>query len=728
MFRRRARARTHDSVVGANEVLALRIARLRSRAERGEGPDELVDDCLAVTAAAAARVTGAQASEDDLEAGLSLCADAAWDDEHIADPALVLALPAVFYAVLRNSVHLISPTQCDAAGRAAWLRPVAALLGLRVDLLDPQDDLTHRAARYDVDIVCGQFHEFAYDVLRDSLAMAPDERVSVTYDVAVIDEIDTVLLEQGESTPRISAPVRVDGDWHRWADVIARQLERDRHVDIWRREAKLLPAGVDHLLGSVDLADIYQAHVPAFNLVEAAVTARQCYCRGRDYEISDGEIVAIGASPPPDIMTAIAVREGLPLTTAPTILAMTSGRHHILRYGLVTGIGVVTGTTARQLRKVYRLRARAKRHDDSAGQDILVEDDAARAAVVLDAIESARAAGHQVLLAAGRADAAGAIMAGVNRAEHVTVVGPNDPVPEGRYDLMISLSRHTTRARDIRLARAADVARFYLTRAELEAMAGRFADYRLRDLDIDAAQPVSTPRISTLVAQLQDEAERARFDRDEFNRGVHDIREAHHQTLMSACAALTEDDDLIDAFRHLTEEHLGELIHSYRKRRLTYSELLDTLGTLYPCTLPPHPPANLADAIHADVERALTERTNELNTIVGEAAMEDLVRRVVLSVRERYWRWHLADLDTLVILCRGQHPKRRASEFRARADERFNELWPQLRAKIIEYTYSVQVENAPRSGNGPFSVPAPASPSARTERVVWRSGRMGDEK
>ncbi len=726
MFRRRARARTHDSVVGAYEVLALRIARVRSRAERGEDPDELVDECLAVTAAATARVTGAHASEDDLEAGLSLCADTAWDDENLADPALVLALPAVFYAMLRNSVHLISPTQCAAAGRAAWLRPVAAQLGLRVDLLDPQDDQAHRAARYDADIVCGQLHEFAYDVLRNSLAWTPGERVSSAYDVAVIDKIDTVLLEQGDSTPRISAPVPVDGDWHRWADDIARQLERDRHVDFWRREAKLLPAGVDHLLGSVDLADVYQAHVPVFNLVEAAVTARECYRRGRDYEISDGEIVAIGANPPPDIMTAIAVREELPLTTAPTILAMTSGRHHILRYGLVTGIGVVTRTTARQLRKAYGLRARAKRHDDSAGQDILVADDAARAAVVLDAIESARAAGQRVLLADRRADAGDAIRVGVNRAEHVTVVGPYDPVPEDRYDLMIGLSRRATRARDIRLARAADVARFYLTRAELDAMAGRFADYRLRDLDVDVTQPVSTPSISTLVAQLQDEVERAQFDREEFNRGVHDIREAHHRAVLSTCAELT-DDDPIDSFRRLTEEHLGELIHSYRKRTLAYAELLDTLGTLYPCRLPPHPPANLADAIHADVERALTERTNEINTIAGEAAMEELIRKIALSLRERYWRWHLADLNTLTILCRGQHPKRRASEFRTRADERVNELRQELRAKIIEYTYSVQVDNAPRSGDGSVTGPAPASPSARTERVVWRLGRMADD-
>ena len=107
--------------------LAERVQALRTDAARGAEATALLPDCLALTAEAASRVTGVRPSEVDLAAGAELCAGVALDDRQLTDPALVLALPTVLRAVA-GGVHLLAPTQQDAARHAAWLRPVAELL------------------------------------------------------------------------------------------------------------------------------------------------------------------------------------------------------------------------------------------------------------------------------------------------------------------------------------------------------------------------------------------------------------------------------------------------------------------------------------------------------------------------------------------------------------------------------------------------------------------------
>lgn len=518
----------------------------------GDEPTELGYQCLAVTAAAAARVTGADATDYDLGVGVSLLDGLAVDDEHLDDPALVLALPAVFRAVYDETVHLISPTQHDAAGRAAWLRPVAELLGLRVDLLDPDDDYEHRAARYDADIICGAHAQFAFDVLRNSLARDADDLVSATTEAAVIDRVDTVLIDEAYTPLNLTSPVQVDGGWHRWADDMARRLEHDHHFVIWLRTARLTPAGVTHVREHLDLADAYRDHVPVFRLVEAALAVRECYRRGRHYELSDGAVT--GNQFPTRVREAIAVHEGLPVTTAPATVAMTSGRAHILRYDFVTGIGVVTQAAARRLKKAYGLRAHARRGSDTAGDDVFGE---------------------------------------------------------------------------------------------------------------------------------------------EFSRVIDDIRSAHDETLTEWCDELTDSEDPVGGLRALIDEHIGELLRACRDRELTYPELLRTLAAVYPCTFPPHPPMNLADVLRAGVERALAERLEQVEDIFGEGAMDELIRQVVLSVRTKHWGWHLTDLDTVCLRSWCDPPRRRTREFRRRADERFAELWRDLREEIIQLIYNVELEPVP---------------------------------
>lgn len=621
----------------------------KRRRAPASGPAELLPGCLARTADAVTRVTGARPPAADLDAGAALCAGLALDDRLVTDRAPALTVPIVLHALQGETVHFLAPTAHRAAGFAAWLEPVAEVLGLRVGLLDAGDDHETRARRYDAQVVCGTASEFAYDELRNWLSWSAADRVASRSRVAVVDEIDTVLLDQGPWIPRIAGPVPVGHDWHQWAEAIAPQLERGHHVEVAAGKAVLTPPGVEHLLERIDLRAAYRDHVPVFSLVTAAVIAREFWRRGRDYQVSGDEVRPTGPAFPAGVREALTVHEGLSLTTADVVLAATTVRGHLLAYEFVAGIGVLPGDAERQLRELYGLRVRTVRGGAPAGRELLFEDDESRMAAMRMA---AGANGRPVLYAAATRDLVAAVR---GFAGDGTVLGPDDPIGEDRHAMLLAAGRPRHQWREIRLARAADDARFYLTAAELKA----------------------TP------------SEEYRYE-DEFARVQADVREAQREQLDSARGRLTGEDAL-GGFEDVMGEHLDWLAAHYRRGELDYPELLGALGELYPCGLPGSPPPDVAVAVRADARRAFVQRCAELAAEVGADGTKQLAGQVALSVAHKWWREHLADLDTLAVVCRIVRPRRRGTEFSTRAAELFSASWPEFIEQTMRHFFHVEV-------------------------------------
>jgi preprotein translocase subunit SecA len=648
MFRRRSTHRAIDAAVGAVRGLgAAELAeRVRAMRDRAAPAADLLPDCLAVTAEAASRVTGGRPAEEDLAAGAELCAGAVLDERRLTDPALVLAVPTVLHAVAGGSAHLIAPTQQDAARRAAWLRPVAERLGLAVSLLEPGDDQETRRRHHRAEIVCGHVDEFAYDTLRDWLTDDPADRVLPAPHAAVVDHIDVVLLDRGDHEPRIAAPVAVDHDWHTWAADLAARLRPDEHVRVFGRSAVLTAAGFAEVLDDLDhdLADVHADHAPVLRLLNAALTARLVYRRGVDYEVAGDEVVVPGA--PSHLVEALTVHEGLPLATVSTTLATTTVRRYVLRYPFRTGVGVLDPTAARCLREVTGLRVSPGDAASRGSEEVFVDDEAR-----LRAVRVALETGRPVVLAAGTDEHRAGLPDGA------TVIGPADPVPADTDALLIGVGRGPTRRRDIRLAVAAGEVRWYLTEAE-----------------------------PTVADQL--ERELIRFYQDESVRLVADIRETHLDELTEYCAALFEG-DAVGGFERILRGHVDLLVERHRGY---YAGLRTAVARLYPTDLPEEPPASLKAAVRADADRALAARIREIEDLAGAATMPRLIHQVVRNVRDRNWRGHLADLETLSAVCGYSVPANRfRAEFTTRAARRFAELWQETIGDIVAYTFNVRL-------------------------------------
>lgn len=637
------------------------------------------------------QVTGRPVVANDLRAGVSLLDRAALDERHIEDPLAALTIAAAAHAILGRQVHLLTPTHELARRRAVAMRPVAALLDLRVGLLGPDDERDRRTACYQSDIVCAHVEEVAHDVLRDCLAWSPEEKVQANRSAAVIDHVDTVLIDRAEMQPYIAGLGTADEAWLKCAREIAAPLACDRDFVLFEGTASLTPEGVEAVLPMIDLPSVLEEHVAVFEMVEAALAARTCH-RGADYEIVDGEVVT-GSPRSPAVRAAIAVAEGLPPFDITKVLGMTSVRRHVLGYKYVSGIGVLTELAGRQLRELYRLRVRPGSDDLPTRDDLLFEDEPSRMRAVLDAIRDARGEGQSVLVAAASADlVTAAEAAGIPGTAGFAVLGPADPVPDERYGTLVGLGRHETRRRDIRLVATAEHAQFYLTTAELESVGGEQAQRTLS------------------VAKQQDHIESVSFYHygNEFLRNVADVRDHHRTQLDETCDTLLAGDDMVETFRRLLHDYLDELVRWHRKGQLSYQELLDELKKLYPCRLSWDPPKKLSLEVHADAERALTARRMKFEDTLGYS-IERLIRQIILRVRDACWCGHIIDLGTLATAARKVHPRRRIGEFQRQADEQFTALLSELFEGIIKYAFFVSIEELPELSD--VVTPAPRSRS-----------------
>lgn len=623
---------------------------------------------LARTVEAVEHVTGMRPREGDVDIGAALCDGLAFDDRHVEDRSFVLAVPAIAHAMEAGGVHLLAPTQEQVARHAAWLRPVAERLGLRVGLLVPGDGHDARRRCHEAEIVCGVAPEFVFDLLRNSLAWDDKKRVAMKPRVAVVDHLDTILLDQYGQGPTIGMPMPVEHEWHHWADSVASDLDRGDHVELHRDEAVLTPMGIDHLLERFDLSEALAAHVQVFDLVTSAVLAHDRCRRGRDYDVRDGEVVDADELPR-RVRDAIAVREGLPLTSAHTILAATTTRGHLLRYDLVTGIGVIAGSAARNLRELYGLRSRAPRTDAPAGEDVVFDDDESRMRAVLAAM-----GGRPVLRAANDA-----LAAAVSEAVGAPVLRHDDPVPANTR-LLIGIGRGGSPRADVRTARMAEETRFYVTKAELASMGGPAATRKLHGLRTGASHPKTT----ALIAKLQENDELVGFYSVELDRVAADVRDTHHERLRAHRRELAS----VEGFRRLLRETLDRLTGD-----LDYTDLLSYLGVLYPCALPEDQPGDLAAAVRADADRALSERIDEIEAAGGEGATAAMLERVTRVHEGKMWREHIVDLDILRTAARGCRPQHQPAEFTRDATELFAELLTEFDEETIAFVFNLPLRD-----------------------------------
>ncbi|KAA9110710.1 accessory Sec system translocase SecA2 [Microbacterium rhizomatis] len=504
---------------------------------------------LAVAREAAARTVGLRAFDEQLLGCCALLSGHAVEMDTGEGKTLVGALAAAGFAAAGRRVHVISVNDYLAERDATWMGPFFDLLGVSVGWIGQHTPHDDRRTAYKCDVVYAPVSEVGFDVLRDRFTVTPEERVAPVFDVAIIDEADSVMIDEA-MVPLVlagSSEHEADEFDHATALVEALVPDEDFTVDADQATASLTDDGLDRLeakLGGINLYDV--EHLGMFTRINLALHARVLVHRDVDYLVAHGKITLINTTRgrvahlqrwPDGLHAALEAKEHLPVSAPGVILDQITIQDLLLQYKTTAGMSGTITAVAEELIEFYRLPAgRVERHEPNQRidtPDIIVLTEEAKTAAIISDVTTRHQTGQPVLVGtqsvaesealAARLDATGVpvrVLNAKNDAEEAEIVAR-----AGEYGAVTISTQISGRGTDIRLGgsdgrdrdrvvKAGGLAVIATSRypsrrldAQLRGRAGRQGDPGVSctflSLDDDVIQLHATDRIVTRIHREQ---------------------------------------------------------------------------------------------------------------------------------------------------------------------------------------------------------------------------------
>ena len=566
------------------------------------------------------------------------------------------ALAAAGFALRGHRVHSVTVNDYLAGRDAQWMQPLFGFLGLTVAAISPQDGPGERRKAYAADIVYAAVNELGFDVLRDRCAPTIADRVQSPADVAIIDEADSVLVDEALVPLVLAGNEPGTAPTGQITDVVRRlQLGDDYTVDEGRRNVFLTDTGaarVERLLG---ISSLYDAEHVGTTLVQVnvALHAHELLQRDVDYIVRDGKVQLIDASKgrvaelqrwPDGLQAAVEAKEGLQVSEGGRILDSMTIQQLVGRYDVTCGMTGTATSAGDQFREFYGLHVSVIEpnvpcvRDDEPDRIYATTDDAF--AALVDEVVELNGTGRPILV--GTRDVAES----ERLADALVLRGIESSVLNAKNDELEAQV----------IAGAGDIGRVTVS----TQMAGRGTDIRLGGADESNRDAVvergglcviglGKHRTDRLDNQLRGRAGRqgdpgssvffVSLDDPVISEG------AAGETL----SVLPEDDgrvrdkrayQFIDRAQRVTEATMLS-IHAttwkYNKLIGDQREILDERREKLLTT----------NAAWEELSKLASARAKEVEAAVGREVAEDAAREIMLSHLDRGWSDHLADLDDL---------------------------------------------------------------------------------
>src|SRR5947209_7909401 len=276
-------------------------------------------------------------------------------------------LPAYLNAVSGKGVHVVTVNDYLAKRDAEWMGRVHRFLGLHVGVILSDMTPTERRAAYGCDITYGTNNEFGFDYLRDNMALSADELVQRGHNYAVVDEIDSILIDEARTPLIISGPADLATKWYVEFARIMRRLERDvdYEVDEKKRTIAVLEAGVAKIEDQLGIDNLYESvNTPLVGYVNNAIKAKELYKRDKDYVVMDGEVLIVddftgrllaGRRYSEGMHQAIEAKEGVEIKQENQTLATITLQNYFRLYDKLGGMTGTASTEAAEFDQIYKL-------------------------------------------------------------------------------------------------------------------------------------------------------------------------------------------------------------------------------------------------------------------------------------------------------------------------------------------------------------------------------------
>ncbi|MDO5116470.1 MAG: preprotein translocase subunit SecA [Synergistaceae bacterium] len=352
----------------SDEELARSAAFYRERLEKGESLDDIMPEVFARVREVSKRALGLRHFKEQLIGGMAL------HDGNISEmktgegKTLVATLAVALNAMAGKGVHVVTVNDYLAARDAEWMGPVYRGMGLTVGVISPFMPEEARAAAYRCDITYGTNSEFGFDYLRDNMAIQREQQVQRGHYYCIVDEVDSILIDEARTPLIISGPSEDDTEPYRVADGVARELTKgvDFELDEKERNLALTEAGIAKAERLMKLPNLFTdfANSSLAHKIVQALKGHHLFQRDVHYVVKDGEIVIVdeftgrlmfGRRYSDGLHQAIEAKERVRVGRENQTLATITLQNYFRMYKKLAGMTGTALTEAEEFKEIYGL-------------------------------------------------------------------------------------------------------------------------------------------------------------------------------------------------------------------------------------------------------------------------------------------------------------------------------------------------------------------------------------
>lgn len=367
--------------------LRAKTDEFRERYGKGESLDELLPEAFAVAREAAHRVLGQRPYDVQLMGGAALHLGQVAEMKTGEGKTLTCVLAAYLNAIPGDGVHVVTTNDYLAKRDAEWMGRIHRFLGLEVGVIIAEQDPQERRKHYNADVTYGTNNEFGFDYLRDNMTWSLDECVQRGHNFAIVDEVDSILIDEARTPLIISGPADQSSRWYvefaRLAPLMqgidtttmgtrervekANLINSKYHyeTDVRKRTVAVTEKGVRFVEDQLGIENLYEAaNTPLVGYLNNALKVKELYHKDKDYIVRDGEVmivdeftgrILVGRRYNEGMHQAIEAKEGVEIKAENQTLATITLQNYFRLYKKLSGMTGTAETEAAEFHQTYKL-------------------------------------------------------------------------------------------------------------------------------------------------------------------------------------------------------------------------------------------------------------------------------------------------------------------------------------------------------------------------------------
>ncbi len=347
--------------------LQAKTGAFKERLERGEELDDLLPEAFAVAREASLRVLRMRPFDVQLIGGMVLHEGKIAEMKTGEGKTLVAVLPVYLNALTGRGVHVVTVNDYLARRDSEWMGQVYRFLGLSVGTIIHGLDDAQRRQAYNADVTYGTNNEFGFDYLRDNMKFSLDDYVQREFHYAIVDEVDSILIDEARTPLIISGPAEESTDLYFRVNRIAPMLKKDRDysVDEKARSVILTEAGVAQAERLLNVDNLYDPrNIEVLHHLNQALKAHALFRRDVDYIVKDGQVIIVdeftgrlmpGRRYSDGLHQALEAKEGVRIESENQTLASITFQNYFRMYEKLAGMTGTADTEAEEFKKIYNL-------------------------------------------------------------------------------------------------------------------------------------------------------------------------------------------------------------------------------------------------------------------------------------------------------------------------------------------------------------------------------------